>query len=104
MNRKYLAGICLILSEKLNDVNKKDITKLIDCIVAKFRIDNRKEFIAFEFPIVIALEFNLKVKYEYEFAKHYERLLANTHMPKSFFESQKKLSIQHSVVRSITDN
>jgi hypothetical protein len=40
----------------------------------KFRFDNRKDLIAYEFAILVALEFNLVIKYETEFVKHYERL------------------------------
>ncbi len=73
-NRKHLAGACLIISAKLNDITKRDITRLIDAIVQKFRLDNRKDLIAFEFPIMIALEFNLSLNYERQLKHHYERL------------------------------
>ncbi len=73
-NRKLLAGACLVISAKLNDVTKKDINRLIDTIVQKFRLDNRKDLIAFEFPIMIALEFNLSFNYEKQLKHHYERL------------------------------
>jgi hypothetical protein len=65
----------LILAAKLNDINKKELNKLIDSVMDKFRFDSRKELISYEFGILVALEFNLIVKYESEFVKHYERLL-----------------------------
>jgi hypothetical protein len=43
----------------------------------KFRFDSRKDLIAYEFAILVALEFNLIIKYEAEFVKHYERLQNN---------------------------
>lgn len=86
-NRKHLAANCLILAAKLNDVTKKDINKLIDQIVAKFRFDNRKEVIAFEFAILIALEFNLMIKYEIDFRNHYERLINSSHYKKLIEQS-----------------
>ena len=76
-NRKFLAGNALILAAKLNDVTKKDLSKLIDNIVTKFRFDNRKEVISYEFAILVALEFNLIIKYENEFVNYYERLINN---------------------------
>lgn len=76
-NRKFLAANCLIIAAKLNDVTKKDINKLIDNITTKFRLDNRKDVTLYEFPILVALEFNLIIKYENDFYFHYERLTSN---------------------------
>ncbi|CAF0947785.1 unnamed protein product [Brachionus calyciflorus] len=76
-NRKFLAANCLIIGAKLNDVTKKDINKLIDNITNKFRFDNRKDVVLYEFPILVSLEFNLIIKYESEFLCHYERLMNN---------------------------
>ena len=73
-NRKLLAANCLLIACKLNDITKKEINKLIDIIIAKFRFDSRKELISYEFPILVALEFNLIVKYETECLSHYDRL------------------------------
>ena len=47
---------------------------MIDAIQVKFRFDNKREMISYEFSILIALEFNLMIKYETEFLNHYERL------------------------------
>lgn len=76
-NRKFLAANCLIIAAKLNDVTKKDINKLIDNITNKFRFDNRKDVTLYEFPILIALEFNLIIKYENDFYFHFERLTSS---------------------------
>lgn len=81
-NRKFLAANCLILASKLNDVTKKEINKLIDTIISKFRFDSRKEVISYEFPILVALEFNLMVKYENDFTSHYDRLMSNINYSK----------------------
>ena len=78
-NRKYLAANCLILASKLNDVTKKEINKLIEAIISKFRFDNRRELISYEFPILVALEFNLMVKYESAFTSHFERISSSLH-------------------------
>lgn len=77
-NRKHLAANCLILAAKLNDTPKKDISRLIDATIAKFRFDSRRDMIAYEFPILVALEFNLTVRYENDFFTHYQKLLASS--------------------------
>lgn len=77
-NRKYLAGNCLLIAAKLNDVTKKDITRLLEVIITKFRFDNKKELISYEFGILVALEFNLLIKHQSDFESHYERLKNNT--------------------------
>ena len=63
------------MAAKLNDTTKKDISKLTDTIIARFRFDNRRELISYEFGVLAALEFNLQTKYEHDFTCHYERLL-----------------------------
>ena len=78
-NRKFLAANCLILASKLNDVTKKDINRLIEAIISKFRFDNRKELVSYEFPILVALEFNLIIKYEINFTSHYDRIASSLH-------------------------
>lgn len=83
-NRKHLAANCLILAAKLNDTSKKDISKLIDATINKFRFDNRREMISFEFPVLVALEFNLITKYETEFFTHYQKILTSVDSNKSF--------------------
>ena len=77
-NRKYLVGASLLLSAKLNDLTKKEINRLIDTIVQKFRLDSRKELISFEFSILVALEFNLVMNYERAISSHYDRLVNNS--------------------------
>jgi hypothetical protein len=79
VNRKFLAGNCLILASKLNDVTKKDINRLIENTISKFRLDSRKELISYEFPILVALEFNLMEKYENSFNSHFERITGSLH-------------------------
>lgn len=74
-----MAGTCLLLAGKLNDLTKKDLNRLIDAIVQKFRLDHRKDLIAFEFPILLALEFNLTNNHEREIQNHYERIVNNHH-------------------------
>ena len=81
-NRKYIAGACLLLAAKLNDLNKKELNKLIDTIVQKFRLDSRRELVAFEFPIIIALKFNLMINFETELKHHYERILSSQNLNK----------------------
>lgn len=60
------------------DITKKEINKLIDSILNKFRFDSKKEIISHEFPILVALEFNLMIRYEADFISHYERVLSNS--------------------------
>ena len=76
VNRKYLAANSLLLAAKLNDVTKKDISKLLEVIITKFRFDNKREIISYEFGILVALEFNLMIKHGLDFISHYDRLVA----------------------------
>lgn len=57
---------------------------MIEATLNKFRLDNKKEIISLEFPILVALEFNLMIKYETDFISHYERLLNNTEYVKLY--------------------
>ncbi|XP_064626235.1 CDK5 and ABL1 enzyme substrate 2-like [Lineus longissimus] len=72
-NRKLCAGASLLLSAKLNDIKKSDLTKLIDEIEDSFKVQ-RKELLAFEVAILIALEFTLHIP-DYEVYPHYQRLM-----------------------------
>ncbi len=77
-NRKHLAAAALLLAAKLNDTAKKEMARLIDATTSKFRFDSRREAIAYEFPVLVALEFNLVVRHEHEFTLHYERCLSES--------------------------
>ncbi|MEE6464246.1 hypothetical protein FKM82_006219 [Ascaphus truei] len=76
-NRKLCAGACILLAAKIgSDLRKHEVKHLIDKLEEKFRL-NRRELMAFEFPILVALEFALHLP-EHEVMPHCRRLIQSS--------------------------
>uniref|UniRef100_A0A671KG45 CDK5 and ABL1 enzyme substrate 2-like n=1 Tax=Sinocyclocheilus anshuiensis TaxID=1608454 RepID=A0A671KG45_9TELE len=76
-NRKLVAAACILLAAKISsDLKKQEVKQLIDKLEERFRI-SRRELIALEFTILVALEMALYLP-ESKVMPHYRRLVQQT--------------------------
>ena len=57
-NRRYSAACCAILAAKMNDIKGQQLKKLVSNLCSIYKI-NRSDLLNFEFPVLVALKFNL---------------------------------------------
>ncbi|XP_051961920.1 LOW QUALITY PROTEIN: CDK5 and ABL1 enzyme substrate 2-like [Xyrauchen texanus] len=76
-NRKLVTAACLLLAAKISsDLKKQEVKQLIVKLEESFRI-SRRELIAFEFTVLVALEMALYLP-ESKVMPHYRRLVQQT--------------------------
>ncbi|XP_016848952.1 CDK5 and ABL1 enzyme substrate 2 isoform X2 [Anolis carolinensis] len=72
-NRKLCAGACVLLAAKISsDLRKHEVKHLIDKLEERFRF-NRRDLIAFEFTVLVALELALYLP-DNQMLPHFRRL------------------------------